>query len=89
MSAHASGPHDHAANADRPRVARRDLLGLAALIGADSGLVPISDLDAGEGLPDEPAHATLPHVCGGCTTRCATVELARVRAENCSTETTP
>lgn len=87
--------HDHDDHDHAPRAmgARRDLLGLGALLGPDSGLVPISDLDAGAewpsacgaahaGAADEHAHAhevtphALPALCGACTTRCASVELA-------------
>ena len=74
-------PHDHAehAHAPGPR-ARRDLLGLSALLGPDSQFVPISDLDAGEacGNPQiaagerEPTTGALA-LCGSCTTRCETV----------------
>ncbi|MBI5361800.1 MAG: hypothetical protein HZA53_01390 [Planctomycetes bacterium] len=93
---HDHDDHDHA---PRAQGARRDLLGLAALLGPDSGLVPISDLDAGAEWPsacgvahadhapanehahgNEHAPASAPHalptLCGSCTTRCATVELA-------------
>ncbi|MCC6406960.1 MAG: hypothetical protein IT453_07330 [Planctomycetes bacterium] len=86
MSSHDFDPHDHAAQRAPARAARRDLLGLSALLGADSGLVPISDLDAGAefgGAPPRDALEPMPHVCGTCTTRCATPELALVRSENC------
>ena len=63
--------------------ARRDLLGLAALLGPDSELVPISDLDGGAGCssPDVAAAQRAPSAstlvqCGSCTTRCAVVALA-------------
>lgn len=90
--------HDHD-RAPRALGARRDLLGIGALLGADSGLVPISDLDAGQAWPAECATesagadsaartANLPAVCGACTTRCATVELALGRADDCQPERT-
>lgn len=76
MSLHEDADHAHA---HAPR-ARRDLLGLSALLGPDSQFVPISDFDGGEacGSPQisagerEPTEGALA-LCGSCTTRCATV----------------
>jgi hypothetical protein len=102
MSLHDHDSHDHAGGPPRAMSARRDLLGLAALLGPDSGLVPISDLDAGAEWPGgcgmhggvtphehaAPGSApkALPTLCGSCTTRCATVDLGFGR--NQSTERT-
>jgi hypothetical protein len=72
-----------------PARARRDLLGLASLLGPDSDLVPISDLDGGAGCSSpetaasgrEPSPSALA-LCGSCTTRCATATLALARTQN-------
>lgn len=95
MSAHEHGHHHDADGPDLAPRARRDLLGLSALLGANSGLVPISDLDAGAAWGPatargpERANGALPGVCGSCTSRCATTEIARLRAEHCETEPKP
>lgn len=85
--AHEHEHEHHAPGPPRAAAARRDLLGLAALLGPDSGLVPISDLDAGAAWPEAcesfasrhapseshpPAQTPVhPATCGSCTTRCA------------------
>lgn len=88
--------HGHDQSEVRMPRARIDVLGIGALLGADSGLVPISDLDAGgawerdvEASTATRPDAGLPSACGTCSTRCATVEIARRRAEHCEMESKP
>jgi hypothetical protein len=88
--------HDHEAHDRAPR-ARRDLLGLSALLGPDSQYVPISDLDGGavcgghvvEAAGREPSPDALV-ACGSCTTRCeAVTPLLERGARSATTKDTP
>lgn len=85
--------HDHAPeHAFAAPRARRDLLGLSALLGPDSHLVPISDYDGGETCSSTTTPAAQatgtdePAVCGGCTTRCASHSIQLEQVSTCASE---
>lgn len=62
-----------------PARARRDPLGLAELLGPDSGCVPLSDYDGAELAGPAPASA-----CSGCTAPCPSDFVPLEQITHCS-----